>query len=94
MKDFDIWWFYRKSHKAPYPYTALKSVDSELAKFDVHPDDVKKGYKGRRAHFMGRAIDIDIVKQCNEDPTKCIIEYLRAGRSKTARELAGMAVYR
>ena len=92
VKDFDIWYFYIKNHEVTYPYRALKSVDSKLDEFGVHPDDVEKGYRGRRVHLMGRTIDVDIVKRNSGDPKKCIIEYLEGGRTETARELAKKAV--
>lgn len=92
VKDFDIWCFYIKNHKITYPYRALKSVDSRLEEFGVHPDDVVKRYRGRRVHLMGRTIDIDIVKRNNGDPRNCIIKYLEGGRTKTSRALAKKAV--
>lgn len=92
VKDFDIWYFYIKNHKITYPYRALKSVDSKLNEFGVHPDDIEKGYIGRRVHLIGRTIDIDIIERNHGDPKNCIIEYLEAGGTETARELAKKAV--
>lgn len=92
VKDFDIWYFYIQNSDVTYPYRALKSVDSNLSEFGVHPDDVEKRYRGRRGHLMGRTIDISIVKRNNGDAMNCIIEYLEAGRTTTARELAKKSV--
>jgi len=92
VKDFDVWWFYIRNHEVTYSYRALKSVDSKLDEFGVHPNDVEKGYTGRRVHLMGRTVDTDIVKRCNRDPRECIVKYLEGERTKTARELANKAV--
>ena len=67
-------------------------VDSKLRKFGVYPEDAKRGYKGRRIDFLRRAIDTDLVQAVSQNPGKAIIEYLKEGRTRTARELASKAV--
>lgn len=92
VKDFDIWYFYIENDCVRYPYRALKEVDSRLDKFGIHPGDVKKRYKGRRVGLMGRAIKNDIVERNMREPIRCIRDYLKEVRTKTARELAKKAV--
>lgn len=92
VKDFDIWYFYVENAQVKYPYRTRKQVDSKLAKFGIHPEDVDRGYVGRRADLMGRAINVDIVHGDKRDPKSFISKYLKLRRTKTAKELAEKAV--
>ena len=91
VKDFDVWSFFAENSSIKLPYRRWKQVDSELDKFGMHPDDVKKSYKGRHIDLFMRTIEADIVKRNRRDPEGCITEYLRAAKTKTARLLAKKA---
>ena len=81
VKNFDIWWFYPEHPTARYPHRARKEVYCSLPRFGTW-----------RVDLMGRAIDSRIIRHYSGDPIACIREYLRQGRTETARLLARKAV--
>ena len=81
VKDFDIWYFYSQHPEIIYPYRARKTSEIQLPSFgNLHVD------------LMGRTIDVDIAHRFSQDVVEYIREYLKQGKSKTARLLAQQAV--
>ena len=78
IKDFDIWYFYRKNEEVGFPYRAKRSIEN--------------GYKGRRLDFLRRAIEKVVFDLYPNDPGKCIMEYLFERNTKTKRLLLEKAI--
>jgi hypothetical protein len=91
IKDFDIWYFYASAANVKYPPRAIKLVDSRMQKFGVNPNDVRKGYVGRRIHLLGRDINCQH-ERVQHDPSECIVQYLMERKTETARRLSEKAV--
>lgn len=95
VKDFDIYSFYVPSSKQGNNRISrlgrvLINRDSKLSKFGK--DEHHKEYVGKKADFMMREIDEDIIKNNNRDAAKCIAAYLERGRTRTATLLSRKAV--
>ena len=54
VKDFDIWFFFRKEEGRIFNPRWIEKKDLGYTKFGRNPDDV--GFKGRRMDFTGRSI--------------------------------------
>jgi hypothetical protein len=84
VKDFDIWFFY-PFNKKDLPYRARWECDFENKKFGQHPEMQK--YKGRKIDVMVRSI-----KTRKRNPVEVMIEYLKEGKTETAKCLSKKAV--
>ena len=87
IKDFDVWTFYKKHLKYPFPYRRIGYKDYGHSKFGVHPH-LKNNYKGRKVDLIGRSIPFN--------KTETIIEtlqnYLKECRTQSAKFLSQKAV--
>jgi hypothetical protein len=87
MKDFDIWTFYAGAGVADrYPAKVRMRADfgdPKFGKTDESPQCI-----GRRVDLMGRSLDVGP----EADPVQAIREYLRQGRTTSAKLLAEKAV--
>ncbi|CPT03630.1 Uncharacterised protein [Mycobacteroides abscessus] len=87
VKDLDVYTFYAEDPAVTYPYRRPRGLadfgESELGR---HPDDHE--YVGRRVDLLGRALKV----APSADPVAVVRNYLREGRTATARALAEKAV--
>lgn len=87
VKDLDVWTFYASHPEGPFPYRwPLPHCDFGPSELGGHPDD--HGFIGRRVDLIGRSLDV----RTDADPVRAVRSYLRAGRTTSARLLAGKAV--
>jgi hypothetical protein len=86
IKDLDVWSFYRAAPERPYPYRRRGVADFGDSRF---------GTDSRNPQFVGRAVDLlgrSIDARDFSDPVAVLREYLRSGKSESARLLAKKAV--
>lgn len=86
VKDLDVWTFYASHPEGDFPPRWRIMADFGPSPLGRHPDDI--GYVGRHVDLIGRSLDVPT----GADPVRAVRSYLRAGRSTSARLLAGMAV--
>lgn len=86
VKDLDVYTFYAEDSGVGYPYRRRGVEDFGDSGLGRHPDD--HGFQGRRVDLLGRTLKVST----NADPVTSIRNYLRAGGTATARELAKKAV--
>jgi len=86
VKDFDVWSFYINNSKRSFPYRRRTIVDFDDPKFGR-----TRGYE----HFVGRKVDLlgrSLFIRRGDNVVTSLREYLRAGRTLSARHLAEKAV--
>lgn len=86
VKDFDVWTFYRAHQSGPYPYRRNVARDFGDQKFGTSQD--RPDFVGRRVDCLGRSIPCPR----EQDPLEAVRDWLRSGRTKSARKLAEKAV--
>jgi hypothetical protein len=86
VKDFDVWTFFRKYPKHPFPYRRNVPRDFGDPKFGISID--KPNFIGRRVDLIGRSIPY---KQ-GQSPIEAIRDYLLSSHNKSPRFLAKKAV--
>ena len=87
VRHFSVWSFYAEHPEAPFPFRRSGSADFGESKFGRAPD-APQGYQGRRVDLRGRSIDA----APGSDPVETLQRYLKAGATRSARELARKAV--
>jgi hypothetical protein len=87
VKDFDVWTFYAEHPEAPFPARRIAYKDFGESKFGALPNDIKP-FVGRRVDLIGRSLRV----KPGSDPFQVIRDFLRKGRTASARELAKKAV--
>jgi hypothetical protein len=87
VKDFDVWTFYAEHLEAPIPARRIVYRDFGESKFGAMPNDIKP-FVGRRVDLIGRSLQVE----SGSDPVQVIQDYLRQGKTASARELAKKAV--
>ena len=87
VKDFDVWSFYAERDDGPFPYRWRGTADYGPSKFGRYPGD-PPSYTGRRVDFLGRSLRASL----DADPVAAIRDYLAAGNTASAKELAAKAV--
>lgn len=85
INDFDVYTFYRAHPQKQWYPKRRKSYDFGDPKFGHSTD--RPDFLGRRVDCFGRAINTD-----KQDRVSVLRRYLREGKTKTARLLAGNAV--
>jgi hypothetical protein len=83
VKDFYIWFFFRKENGRTFNPRWLKPQDLGKTKFGSNPNEL--GYQGRRVDFLGRSID------SNSNAIEAIVRWLQKG-GKSPVELSKKAV--
>lgn len=86
VKDLDVYTFYAEDSGVGYPYRRRGVEDFGDSELGRHPDD--HGFQGRRVDLLGRTLKV----ATTADPVTSIRNYLLAGGTATARELAKKAV--
>jgi hypothetical protein len=86
VKDFDVWSFYAQLDDWPFPVRWRGTRDFGPSKFGRYPGDPPR-YTGRRVDLLGRSLPA----APGTDPAHAIRDYLTAGRTNSARELAAKA---
>lgn len=79
--------FYAEHPTGMFPQRWRTEVDFGPSRFGSHPGD-PDSFRGRRVDLLGRSLDV----APNADPVEAVRHYLAAGRTETARHLAGKAV--
>ena len=87
VQEFSVWSFYAEHPEAPFPFRRPGRADFGTSKFG-RASDGPQGYAGRRVELRGRSIDA----APGDDPVDALQRYLKAGATRSARELAGQAV--
>ncbi|MGE3595790.1 MAG: hypothetical protein AB7N70_09580 [Dehalococcoidia bacterium] len=86
VKDFDVWCFYTEDPARPFPYRRRAKLDFGDPRFGVTP-----GF----THFIGRRVDVigrSLPGADPTDPVGSLRDYLKTGRTESARRLAEKAV--
>jgi hypothetical protein len=86
IKDLDVWSFYRARPQRPFPPRRRGTADFGDPKFGTSDD--KPNYVGRRVDLIGRSI----VSKSFADPIAVLRNYLREGKTASARFLSQKAV--
>lgn len=87
INDFDVYTFYAANPKRRWYAKRLRAVDFGDPKFG-RSQVTRPGFVGRRVDLQGREIPVP----AGTDPVVALREYLRAAKTRTARELAAKAV--
>jgi len=87
VKEFSLWLFYAEHPEAPFPFRRTGRADFGQSKFG-RAVDAPDGYLGRRVDLHGRSIDV----APSNDPVEALQRYLKAGATRSSRELAQKAV--
>lgn len=87
MREFSVWSFYAEHPEAPFPFRRAGRADFGESKFGRAPD-APEGYAGRRVNLHGRSIDAVL----GNGPVEALQRYLKAGATRSSRELAQKAV--
>ena len=99
-KTLKAWRFlYRRGFIEGFGHISARLPDSDrflIVRHSLGPrataeDLIVMDFTGRKVDLMGREIDSDIVERNRGDPEGCLADYLREGRTNTARELAKKA---
>ncbi|NTW88053.1 MAG: hypothetical protein HGB26_02780 [Desulfobulbaceae bacterium] len=86
IKDLDVWSFYTEDPVRMFPPRRRAKVDFGDPKFGVSPDTPE--FIGRRVDLIGRSIpDAD-----PNDPVKSLQQYMKNGKTESARLLAMKAI--
>jgi hypothetical protein len=87
VREFSVWSFYAEHPEAPFPVQHPVRADFGKSKFGRAPD-APDGYEGRPVELHGRSIHA----APGDDPVEALQRYLKAGATRSARELAQKAV--
>lgn len=82
VKDLDVWAFFSEHPARPFPYRRRGVRDLGPSRLGRHPDD--DGFVGRRVDIIGRSIKCS----AQQPTTECVQEWLRSGRTTSARLIA------
>ena len=85
IKDLDVYTFYAEAPGLKYPFRRRGVADFGRSELGTHPDHPEVG---RHVDLLGRALDVSPTT----DPVWAVRNYLKQGRSATAKELAAKAV--
>lgn len=86
VKDLDVYTFYAEEPGVGYPYRRRGVEDFGDSELGRHPED--HAFRGRRVDLLGRTLKVAPFA----DPVTSVRNYLRAGGTATAKELANKAV--
>jgi hypothetical protein len=87
VSEFSVWSFYAEHPEAPFPFRRAGRADFGHSKFG-RAVDAPEGYVGRRVDLHGRSIAV----APGNDPVDALQRYLKAGATRSSRELAQKAV--
>jgi len=87
VSEFSVWCFYAAHPEAPFPFRRVVRADFGESKFGRAAGS-PEGYLGRRVDLHGRSIDV----APGSGPVEALQRYLKAGATRSARELAQKAV--
>lgn len=86
MRNFDVWRFFVRHPRGPYPPRRHATADFGRSKFGRPKADFE--YEGRRVDLLGRSLDV----RPSADPVEAVLLYLLTARTKSARELKKKSV--
>jgi hypothetical protein len=87
VTEFSVWSFYAEHPEAPFPFRRTGRADFGPSKFG-RALDAPDGYLGRRVDLHGRSINV----APGNDPVEALQRYLKAGGTRSSRDLAQKAV--
>ena len=87
VSEFSVWSFYAEHPEAPFPFRQPGRADFGESKFGRAPD-APEGYSGRRVDLHGRSI----AAAPADEPAEALLRYLKAGATRSSRELAHKAL--
>ena len=87
VNAFSVWSFYAEHPEAPFPFRRPGRADFGASKFGRAPD-APAAYAGRRVELHGRSI----AAAPGDDPAEALLRYLKAGTTRSSRELAHKAL--
>jgi hypothetical protein len=87
VSEFSVWCFYAEHPEAPFPFRRVVRADFGQSKFGRAADS-PAGYVGRRIDLHGRSIHV----AASSSPVEALQHYLKAGATRSARDLAQKAV--
>jgi hypothetical protein len=87
VNEFSVWSFYAEHPEAPFPFQRAGRADFGQSKFG-RAAGAPEGYAGRRVDLHGRSIDA----APGSDPVQALQRYLKAGLTRSSRDLAEKAV--
>jgi hypothetical protein len=85
IKDFDIWFFFKKAENHHFNARWRQERDFEKSKFGRSPED--SNYMGRRVDFLGRSIDFK-----NTSVKDSIVYWMRHGSGPSPYWLSKKAI--
>ena len=87
VSEFSVWSFYAEHPEAPFPFHQPARADFGESKFG-RTTNAPEGYAGRAVSLHGRSIDV----VPGSDPVEALQRYLKAGATRSSRELAQKAL--
>ena len=87
VKDLDVWTFFAEHDSGPFPPRWRTTADFGPSHLGSHPLEAHL-FSGRRVDLIGRSLPVEV----GADAATSIVNYLRSGRTATARALAAKAV--
>jgi hypothetical protein len=87
INDFDVWSFFSAAPRRPFPYRRIARRDFGSDKFGQSTKSPAE-FVGKRVDLIGRSLEVGP----DPDPVQTLVEYLRSGRTDSARMLAEKAV--
>jgi hypothetical protein len=87
VNEFSVWSFYAEHPEAPFPFRRAGRADFGRSKFG-RAADAPEGYLGRRVDLHARSIGV----APGSRPVEALQRYLKAGATRSSRELAQKAV--
>jgi hypothetical protein len=87
VREFGVWSFYAEHPEAPFPFRRSARADFGKSKFGRAPES-PEGYAGRTVDLHGRSIDV----APGSGAVEALQRYLKAGATRSSRELAQKAV--
>lgn len=88
VKDLDVWTFFAELPSVRLQRRRPKRADFGRSTLGRHPDDAKRGYAGRKVDLLLKMIP----RRRGQGMDEAVQDYLRAGRTTTARCIADKAV--
>jgi hypothetical protein len=87
VSEFSVWSFYAAHPEAPFPFRRAGRADFGQSRFG-RAADAPEGYVGRPVALHGRSLDVTP----GSGPVEALQRYLKAGATRSSRELAQKAV--
>jgi len=87
LLEFSVWSFYIEHPEAAFPFRRTAVADFGKSKFG-RASDAPEGFVGRQVHLHGRSVEV----LPSAGPLEALQRYLKAGATRSSRELARKAL--